>query len=412
VATAVYYSRAAVEPDRLYERYESIFEGIEAPFAFIDLDALESNAREMLGRASGKPIRIASKSVRCTEVIRRVAALDERFRGILCLTLPEALFLEEQGFRDLVVAYPTTDRKAISRLGNLAAHDGDVAPTLMVDDPAQLDLIESALGIGEVRIKVAIDIDVGWRTLGGTVEIGPKRSPIRTPEQARKLAEEIVSRPGLELDGLMAYEGQIAGVGDSTPGQAVRNFAIKRIQRRSLSEIRERRAEIVAAVREVAPLRFVNGGGTGSLELTAVEDAVTELGAGSGLYAPVLFDHYSRFTLTPAAAFAIPVVRRPAPGVVTALGGGYVASGAPGEDRLPEPFLPPGLKLDSNEGAGEAQTPLVGEAALRLRIGHRVYMRHAKAGELCERFNTLYLIAGDEIVAEAPTYRGEGHAFL
>ena len=58
------------------------------------------------------------------------------------------------------------------------------------------------------------------------------------------------------------------------------------------------------------------------------------------------------------------------------------------------------------------QTPLLGEAAVRLRVGDRVYMRHAKAGELCEHFNTLYLIEGDAIVAEAPTYRGEGYAFL
>ncbi len=406
------YARATVSGERLYERYETIFEGIEAPFAFVDLDALEANAAEMLERGADKPIRIASKSVRCREVLARAAALDERFRGTLCLTLPEALFLHSHGFRDLVVAYPTTDRRAIAGLAEVAAADPDGAPTLMVDDAVQLDLIEGAAGVGEVTIKVAIDVDVGWHTLGGAVQIGPKRSPIRDAASAGRLAGEILSRPGLELDGLMAYEGQIAGVGDATPGSALRNLAIRGMQKRSLADVRERRAEIAAAVGEIAPLRFVNGGGTGSLGLTAAEDAVTELAAGSGFYAPVLFDHYSRFTLTPAAAFAIPVVRRPAPGVVTALGGGYVASGAPAADRLPEPFLPEGLRLDSSEGAGEAQTPLLGESALRLRIGDRVYMRHAKAGELCERFNSLYLIAGDEIVSEAPTYRGDGKAFL
>ena len=210
----------------------------------------------------------------------------------------------------------------------------------------------------------------------------------------------------------MAYEGQVAGVGDAAPGRALRNAGIRRMQRASMAEIAERRAEIVAAVREVAPLRFVNGGGTGSLELTTREDAVTELAAGSGFYAPALFDDYSRFSLRPAAGFALPVVRRPAPGCVTALGGGYVASGASGADRLPEPWLPHGLHLDRYEGAGEVQTPLLGEVAVRLRVGDHVYMRHAKAGELCERFNSLYLIAGDAIVDEVPTYRGEGFSFL
>ena len=396
----------------LYDRYEAIFEGIEAPFAFVDLGALGANADAMLARAAGKPIRVASKSVRCREVLKRIDARDERFRGLLCFTLPEALMHAEAGRRDLVVAYPTVDRHAISRLAELAQADPAAAPALMVDEAAQLDLIEGAVGAGPAPVPVAIDIDVGYRALRGAIQAGPKRSPLRTAVQARAFAEEIAARPGLELVGLMAYEGQVAGVGDAAPGRALRNLGIRRMQQASMAEIAERRAAIVAAVSAVTPLRFVNGGGTGSLELTSREDAVTELAAGSGFYAPALFDDYSRFSLRPAAGFALPVVRRPAPGCVTALGGGYVASGAAGADRLPEPWLPPGLHLDRFEGAGEVQTPLLGEVAVRLRVGDRVYMRHAKAGELCEHFDSLYLVEGDAIVAEAPTYRGEGHAFL
>ncbi|GIK78878.1 MAG: amino acid deaminase/aldolase [Acidobacteria bacterium] len=396
--------------EELHERYEAIFEGIEAPFAFVDLDALAANADAMLARGAGKPIRVASKSVRCREVLERIDALDERFCGLLCFTLPEALMLAAAGRRDIVVAYPTVDRRAISRLGELAA-DPEATPVLMVDETAQLDLIEGA-ATGPAPIPVAIDIDAGYRALRGAFTAGTKRSPIRTAPAARRFAEEIASRPGLELVGLMAYEGQVAGVGDATPGHPLRNVAIRHMQRASMAEIAERRAAIAAAVGAVAPLRFVNGGGTGSLELTAREDAVTELAAGSGFYAPALFDAYGRFSLRPAAGFALPIVRRPAPGCVTALGGGYVASGPAGEDRLPQPWLPPGLHLDRQEGAGEVQTPLLGEAAVRIRVGDRVYMRHAKAGELCERFDRLHLVSGEEIVAEVPTYRGEGHAFL
>jgi D-serine deaminase-like pyridoxal phosphate-dependent protein len=398
--------------DSLHDRYEAIFEGIEAPFAFVDLDALGGNADAMLARAAGKPIRVASKSVRCREVLKRIDGRDERFRGLLCFTLPEALMHAEAGRRDLVVAYPTVDRHAISRLAGLAHADPAAAPVLMVDEAAQLDLIEGAVGGGPAPVPVAIDIDVGYRALRGAIQAGPKRSPLRTAAQARAFAEEIAARPGLELVGLMAYEGQVAGIGDAAPGRTLRNLGIRRMQRASMAEIAERRAAIVAAVTAVAPLRFVNGGGTGSLELTSREDAVTALAAGSGFYAPALFDDYSRFSLQPAAGFALPIVRRPAPGCVTALGGGYVASGAAGADRLPEPWLPPGLHLDRFEGAGEVQTPLLGEVAVRLRVGDRVYMRHAKAGELCEHFDSLHLVEGDAIVAEAPTYRGEGYAFL
>ena len=162
----------------------------------------------------------------------------------------------------------------------------------------------------------------------------------------------------------------------------------------------------------MTPLDFVNGGGTGSIEKTTAEDAVTEIGAGSGLYQPVLFDSYLGFSGRPAALFALPVVRRPGPGVVTALGGGYLASGPANRARLPSPYLPAGLRLDAREGAGEVQTPLLGAAADRLRIGDRVWFRHAKAGELCERFSELHLIEGTVVVATAPTYRGEGQAFL
>ena len=327
-------------------------------------------------------------------------------------TVAEALMLARAGHRDILLAYPSVDRRGIAELGRLAAEEAESAPILLVDDAVQLDLIEGALGRGPARVEVAIDVDVGYQALRGALQIGPKRSPIRTPQAARDLAAEIAGRPGLRLAGLMAYEGQVAGVGDATPGQTLKNLGIRRMQRASIAEIRERRAAIVAAVEEVTPLRFVNGGGTGSLATTAAEKAVTELAAGSGFYAPALFDSYSRFSLQPAAAFVLPIVRRPAPGIVTALGGGYVASGAPGPDRLPVPWLPAGLRLDRHEGAGEVQTPLMGQAALGLRIGDRVYMRHAKAGELCERFDRLLLVAGDEIVSEAPTYRGEGLTYL
>jgi D-serine deaminase-like pyridoxal phosphate-dependent protein len=215
----------------------------------------------------------------------------------------------------------------------------------------------------------------------------------------------------VRLVGLMAYEAQIAGVGDRPAGRPLLALALRAMQRASARELAERRAAIVAAVERIAPLDFVNGGGTGSVESTAAESAVTEIAAGSGLYGPTLFDAYSRFAPLPAALFALPIVRRPGRGVVTALAGGYLASGPADRARLPRPVLPAGLRLDGREGAGEVQTPLLGATADRLRIGDRVWLRHAKAGELCERFPALHLIEGDRIVETVPTYRGEGQTF-
>jgi D-serine deaminase-like pyridoxal phosphate-dependent protein len=244
------------------------------------------------------------------------------------------------------------------------------------------------------------------------VRIGAKRSPLRTPEQGAELAREIVRRPAVALDGLMAYEAQIAGVGDRPPGKPLMGLALRAVQALSARELAERRAAVVSAVSAIAPLRFVNGGGTGSLHTTTREPAVTEIAAGSGLYGPTLFDAYRSFAPRPAALFALPVVRKPARSVATVLGGGYLASGAGDVTRLPLPHLPAGLRLDKSEGAGEVQTPLLGEAARGLRVGDRAYLRHAKAGELCERFDRLHVVSGDEIVEELPTYRGEGRTFL
>jgi D-serine deaminase-like pyridoxal phosphate-dependent protein len=395
-----------------HAEYEEIFADVEAPFAFVDLDAMWRNAEAMLGRAAGKPVRVASKSVRCRALLEAILRRDERFAGLLTFTLPETLWLAEQGFEDLLLAYPTADREALGELALRSVANPAGAPIVTVDCTKHLDLIESVLGAGAAPVRVCIDVDAGWWTLGGRVKVGPKRSPVHTVEQAVALAREIERRPQIELVALMAYEGQIAGVGDRPPGKRLRGAAIRFMQRRSAAELAERRAAIVAAVSEVAELEIVNGGGTGSLELTGAEEAVTEVSAGSGFYAPALFDHYTRFTLTPAAGFALPIVRKPTPRVATALGGGYLASGSGDAARLPSPWLPPGLKLDPEEGAGEVQTPLLGDAAAELQIGDRAYLRHAKAGELCERFASLHLVEGGAIVDVVPTYRGESQAFL
>ena len=394
------------------ERYTAAFADLDAPFAFVDLDAMWSNSADMLARSAGKPIRIASKSLRCRALLRTILDRDAGYQGLLTFTLPEALWLAREGFGNLVVAYPTTDRAALRELATLTAERPDVAPVVMVDAVEHLDLIASAVGDVAAPIRVCLDFDASFWTAGSRVKIGAKRSPIHTPEQARALAEVIAARPGVQLVGMMSYEGHIAGQGDKIAGARAKSMVIARMQQASYTELRERRAAAVAAVSQVTPLAFVNAGGTGDLERVATEPAMTEATAGSGFYAPTLFDNYSAFRLQPAAMFAVPVSRRPGPGIVTALGGGYLASGVGAKDRMPTPYLPQGLELDALEGTGEVQTPLHGKAADGVRIGDSVYFRHTKAGELCERFNSLFLLQGDAIVDEVPTYRGEGRCFL
>ncbi|GAA2206170.1 amino acid deaminase/aldolase [Nonomuraea monospora] len=391
------------------QRYDRATAALEPPFAVVDLAALRANAADLVRRAAGKPIRVASKSIRSRPLLERILAMGG-FRGVMAYTLPEALWLARNGLTDILVAYPTADRQALAALAGDTRAAAEI--TVTVDSAAHLDHIEAA--VSEVRpraeLRLCLDLDAAFVAFGRRA--GALRSPIREPHEAAELAAAIAKRPGLRLAGLLAYEAQIAGVGDAPPSNAARARLIRVMQSLSARELIVRRGRVVNAVRQLADLEFVNGGGTGSVDLTTREKAVTELAAGSGFFHPRLFDFYRRFTGRPAALFALPVVRRPAAGTVTVLGGGYLASGPVGPARAPQPYLPAGLRYAPEEGAGEVQTPLLGQAAQDLRIGDRVWFRHAKAGELCEHFDALHLIDGDTVTESVPTYRGEGRTFL
>ena len=398
------------DPEAARARLDAATAELDPPLAVLDLDALDANAADLERRAAGRPIRVASKSVRSRAVLRRVLARPG-FSGVLAYTLAEALWLaagDDPVSTDVVVGYPTVDRGALRRL----AADEQLADrvTLMVDSPDQLDVLDAVAPPGaRPAVRVCLDVDASLRL--GPAHVGVRRSPLHEPAQAGALARALAARPGVRLVGVMAYEAQIAGVGDAPPGRRVRALAVRGMQEVSARELAGRRAAAVAAVREVADLEFVNGGGTGSLERTAREAAVTELAAGSGLYSPTLFDAYRSFRGRPAALFALPVTRRPAPGLVTVASGGWIASGPPGDDRVPTPTYPAGLRLLPTEGAGEVQTPLRGPGTAGLAVGDRVWFRHAKAGELCERVDELHLLAADALTGTAPTYRGEGRTF-
>ena len=333
---------------------ERLFAEVDTPLALVDLDAMWLNAAEMTRRAGGKPIRVASKSVRSRSILERILAHAEGFRGLMTYTLEETLWLHDHGFRDLLLAYPTADRAALARLARL---EDEGRPIVMVDSIDHLELIAGA-GAGDSNpVRVCIELDLGFHLARGRVKLGPKRSTIRTPEHAVAIAREIERRPGLVLAGLMGYEGHIAGVGDRPLGKPLQGRVIGRLQSASAREIADRRAQVVEAVNAVAPLGLVNGGGTGSLHLTSAEPAVTELTAGSGFFAPTLFDRYSAFSQRPAAMFALPVVRRPGEHTATLLGGGYVASGEAGPDRLPSPICRPASNWTRAKAPGRCRRP-------------------------------------------------------
>ena len=378
-----------------------------SPVFVVDVDAFDANAADLERRAGGKPIRVASKSLRVPALLERALARPG-FAGVLCYTLREALWLHERGTSDdLVVAYPTVDRGALAQL--VASPSAAAAITLMVDDVAHLEVVDSVRSSRAVPVRVAIEVDAGLWVAGR--HVGPKRSPLTDAASALALARTVADRPGFRLVGAMTYEGQVAGVPDAVPGAGPRSLVVRRLKAMTLPQLAERRRAVAEALASVAELEFFNGGGSGSVAETVADPVVTEVAAGSGLLVPTLFDHYRAFRPRPAAYFGLPVTRRPSPDVVTVHGGGLVASGAAGSDRLPTPWAPAGLSLTSLEGAGEVQTPLTGAPVADLRIGDLVWFRHAKSGEPFEHTPTVHLVSGSEVVESVPSYRGYGQAF-
>jgi D-serine deaminase-like pyridoxal phosphate-dependent protein len=370
--------------------------GIRAPLAVVDLDAFHANAADLVRRAAGLPVRVASKSVRCRALLER-ALSRPGFKGVMAYAAEEARWLVASGVEDVFVAYPSVDRPALAAV---AADERAAAQvTFTIDSRDHVDLLA---GVPRPHgMRVAVDVDASLRV--GPVHLGVRRSPLRSPSQVVDVVRA-ASAAGLSVVGLMFYDAQIAGLPDSSR-------AVRLVKHRSAQSLLERRAAVVSAVRQEADLEFVNGGGTGSLHVTGRDPVLPELAAGSGLYGPTLFDGYDDFSPRPAAAFALPVVRRPARGFATAFGGGYIASGPPGWSRVPQPFGRDGVRLVRAEGAGEVQTPVHGKGTRELRLGDRVWFRYAKAGEMCERFDELHLVRGAELVEEVPTYRGEGKNF-
>lgn len=382
-------------PDEVTGGWDAATAGLLAPLVVLDLDAYEANAADLVRRAAGRPLRVASKSLRCRWVLADVLARPG-FAGVMGYAVAEAVWLARSGVRDVFVAYPSADVEALRTVASDDELRREV--TVTVDSVEHVRWLRDTLGAAVSGLGVAVDVDASVRV--GRAHLGVRRSPTRTPAEALAVVRAAAG-VGLEVRGLMFYDAQVAGLPDSA--------AVRLLKRRSVHELTQRRAAVVEAVRAEADLRFVNGGGTGSLHTYGHDTAVTELASGSGLYAPTLFDGYDAFSPRPAMAYALPVVRRPARGIVTAFGGGYVASGEPGWSRVPSPVRA-GLALLRTEAAGEVQTPVEGDVD-GLGLGDRVWLRGAKAGELLERFDTLHLVRGGELVDSVPTYRGEGRNF-
>lgn len=383
-----------------YQQYLQALSEAPAHSLFLDLDALDRNIQWVVQNAGTKKIRIATKSIRSVEVLKRIHDSHPVFQGYMTYTLAESLWLKSLGFKDILIGYPTVDKVG---LNELAKNPGEI--TLMVDRPEHLDLLEEIGQAFQSSFDICIDLDLSMDLPG--VRFGVFRSHLQGEKELELFLNKLKTCKCLKLKAVMGYEAQIAGVMDEHAP------LMRLLKSLSLPQLKTRRQNLVNIIHKMgfAP-SIINGGGTGSLKHTREESVVTEVTVGSAFYAPVLFDHYQDFKLSPALFFTVPIVRKPDTDIYTTLGGGHIASGATDPIKQPQPYLPKGLSLLKHEGAGEVQTPMKYNGSMALNIGDRVIMRHAKAAEICEKFNCIHFIRSNQHLQTVNTYRGEGKCFL
>lgn len=394
---------------RNYDYYKNALHTIPKPCAFLDHDIFTQNINDIAASSNHKQIRIATKSIRSVSVLKEIEASSPTYQGFMCFTAEEALYLQEHGLDDLLIAYPIWDSIPLRKVSKLVKENYKI--TVMVDSLEHIERLEHIAKEADSHFLVSIDIDLSSTIFG--IYFGVHRSPIKTTEQALAVVKRVSESTYLQLDGIMGYEAQIAGVTDNVPNQMAKNMFIRYLKQKSSKELIKKRKEIITQIKELGiSLRFINGGGTGSLHQTSLEDDVTEVTVGSGFFNSHLFDNYQAFKLQPAAGFAIEITRIPKEHIYTCFGGGYIASGPADKDKLPQVFLPKGARLIANEGAGEVQTPIFYNGDVPLKHGDPVIMRHSKAGEVCERFQYLHVIKNGEVINKYATYRGDQQCFL
>lgn len=365
----------------------------KAPSAWLDMDALDHNITLVNQKTKSVQLRLATKSIRSIDVLHYIKDKSPNFIGLMSYAADESVYLLENGFDNILCAYPTLDMASVAATFDYTKQGATMI--WMVDRPEHVDVLNEVGKIHDVVIDVCLDINMSMPL--PKLYFGTKRSALMSIKDVKKLLKHIKKCRHINVSAAMGYEAQIAGLPEHLPGKALLSPAIRLLKSRSQRQVSKRRRSIVEYLNKQGyTLKLVNGGGSGSMDFTSSQPEVSEITVGSAYYKPAYFDYMdSMHEFQPAAGFVLPVTRQPEKGVITCHSGGFIASGATGADKAPVIHYPEYLSLLNDEGFGEVQTPMAISKAKkdgdtpRFSIGDVVWCRHAKAGELCEHFNEL-----------------------
>ena len=262
---------------------------LDTPALCLDLDMMEANIRAMAEtcRRHGVAWRPHSKGHKLAAVAKAQVAAGAL--GVTCAKLAEAELMAAGGVRDMLIANMIVGPQKVRRLVELRR----VAdPIVCIDHVDQALPIGRAMSEAGLRLRVIIEVDIGLKRVG-----------VAPGEATLWLARALAELPGIELAGIMGYEGHLLTVADAD---------------KKASQIREALGTLVGTKelleRNGMPCPIVSCAGTGSYVYAIKQPGITELQAGGLIFMDAYYRHKCN---VPDFDFALTVmttvVSRPVP---------------------------------------------------------------------------------------------------
>lgn len=349
-------------------------EALPTPALIVDVAGMERNLDRMAGHLAARNVglRAHAKMHKCPEIARRQMARGAI--GVCAAKVAEAEVLAAAGVDRILVTSPVAGPHAMRRLVALAARSTDVR--VVVDDAAAAARLGALAVAAGIELAVLIDLDP---------EMG--RTGIARGEPALALARSVAATPGLRLTGLQQYCGQLQHLAD--PAERAEK------SRAHMGAGLATRDLIVA---DGHPLEVFTGGGTGTYDVDAEIDGVTDLQCGSYVfmdeeYASIGHGNSERFEdFEPALFVMVTCISKPRRGTIT-VDGGYKSFAS--DTVRPVAADLPGIRY--HFGGDEHGILQLGDGAPDLAVGDRLRMVTPHCDPTINLYDWMYPVVDGQV---------------
>jgi D-serine deaminase-like pyridoxal phosphate-dependent protein len=260
-ASKAEYRLSEIESRLAKRKFDGITKAdLGTPALILDRDLFEQNLRTLSAHSSktGLKVRPHVKVHKCVEVTQRQIELGAI--GATTATVAESEYMVAHGVKGVFWTRQPAGRNNIARATALAKRDNTFMA--VVDDPLTASLLEEAAAAAKTTMNVAVDVYAGLTRHG-----------IEGGEPALALAKQVDSAKHLKLAGLMGY----SGMASHTKGWENR-------RKQSLKDLTPLLETTALCRKAGVPVEIVSGGSTGTYNIDAYVEGMTELQAGSYVF--------------------------------------------------------------------------------------------------------------------------------